>query len=51
MKEQVIRATLKDVDSSVVDEILKDLSKDKEKEEGLETEVKTIQPSTTGNAV
>lgn len=49
MKEQVIRATLKDVDSTVVDSILKDLASNPEKEDGLETEVKTVQPSTSGS--
>lgn len=48
MKEQVIRATLKDVDSSVVDTILKDLQNEPTAKEGLESEAKLVQPSTSG---
>ena len=48
MKEQVIRATLKDIDSSVVDAIIQDLQNTPTAEDGLETEAKLVQPSTSG---
>ena len=51
MKEQVIRATLKDVDSSVIDTILNDLQNTPTAKEGLESEVKLVQPSTSGVSV
>lgn len=49
LKEQVIRATLKDIDSVVVDEILQSLRNDPTAKDGLESEAKLVQPSTTGN--
>lgn len=48
MKEQVIRATLKDVDSSVIDTILNDLHNAPTAKDGLESEAKLVQPSTSG---
>lgn len=51
MKEQVIRATLKDIDSTAVEQIIKSLQATPTAEDGLETDAKLVQPSTTGASV
>lgn len=51
LKEQVVRATLKDIDSSAVDTILQSLRKDPTAKDGLESEAKLVQPSTSGVSV
>lgn len=48
MKEQVIRATLKDIDSTAVDAIIQDLRSTDTAEDGLESDAKLVQPSTSG---
>ena len=51
MKEQVIRATLKDIDSTAVDEIINSLHKTPTAKDGLITDAKIVQPATTGTSV
>jgi len=51
LKEQVIRATLKDIDSDAVDKIIQDLQNTPTAEDGLESEAKLVQPSSTGTQV
>lgn len=45
MKKQVVRATLKDVDDSVIDGVIENLENDKNARNPLEMQAKVVQPS------